>query len=122
MSISTVAVIGLGHMGGPMAANLAQSGLTTHGFDLSEQARAVAEEAGVTTFDSAVEAAQGAEAVITMLPNGELVKKVVGELIEPDSSAKLYIDSSTISVQDARVVSDLIPVLGSLLLYSTVFD
>ena len=60
MSISTVAVIGLGHMGGPMAANLAQSGLTTHGFDLSEQARAVAEEAGVTTFDSAVEAAQGA--------------------------------------------------------------
>ena len=114
MSISTVAVIGLGHMGGPMAANLAQSGLTTHGFDLSEQARAVAEEAGVTTFDSAVEAAQGAEAVITMLPNGELVKKVVGELIEADSAAKLYIDSSTISVQDAREVSDLIHEHGSL--------
>lgn len=116
MSISTVAVIGLGNMGGPMAVNLAKSGLSTRGFDVSDQARSIAEEAGVQTFDTAVEAAQGAEAVITMLPNGDLVKKVVGELVESDSTAKLYIDSSTISVQDAREVGELINEQGSLFL------
>lgn len=114
MSISTVAVVGLGNMGGPMAINLAKSGLSTRGFDVSDQARSIAEEAGVQTFDTAVEAAQGAEAVITMLPNGDLVKKVIGELVESDSTAKLYIDSSTISVQDAREVGELIQERGSL--------
>ena len=114
MSITTVAVIGLGNMGGPMAANLAKSGLSTRGFDVSDQARSTAEEAGVLTFETAAEAAQGAEAVITMLPNGDLVKKVVGELMESDSTVKLYIDSSTISVQDAREVGELIQERGSL--------
>ena len=114
MSISTVAVIGLGNMGGPMAINLAKAGLETRGFDVSDQARTAVAEAGVSTFDSAAEAAQGAEAVITMLPNGALVKKVIGELVEADSTAKLYIDSSTISVQDAREVGELIQERGSL--------
>ena len=114
MTISTVAVIGLGNMGGPMAINLAKAGLETRGFDVSDQARMAVAEVGVSTFDSAVEAAQGAEAVITMLPNGALVKKVIGELVEKDSTAKLYIDSSTISVQDAREVGEFIQKQGSL--------
>ena len=49
-----------------------------------------------------------------MLPNGALVKKVIGELVEKDSTAKLYIDSSTISVQDAREVGEFIQKRGSL--------
>src|SRR5690625_7379371 len=76
MTISTVAVIGLGNMGGPMAINLAKAGLETRGFDVSDQARMAVAEVGVSTFDSAVEAAQGAEAVITMLPNRSEERRV----------------------------------------------
>ena len=53
MTISTVAVIGLGNMGGPMAINLAKAGLETRGFDVSDQARMAVAEVGVSTFDSA---------------------------------------------------------------------
>ena len=104
MSNQTIAVIGLGNMGGRMAANLAKAGLTVQGFDVSAEAKESSKKDGVAVFDTAVEAAEGAEVVITMLPNGDLVKKVLGELLDADSTAKVYIDSSTISVQDAREI------------------
>lgn len=115
--MSTIAFIGLGKMGGPMAANLAKAEHDVRGFDLSDQARAAAEEAGSTTFDSAVAAAEGAEVVITMLPNGGLVKQVIGEILQSteDSAQKpgLFIDSSTIAVTEAREIAELVQAAGS---------
>ena len=113
MSNPTIAFIGLGHMGGPMAANLAKAELNVRGFDVSDEAREKSENQGITTFDTATEAAEGADVVITMLPNGDLVKKVLGELLAADSASKLFIDSSTISVQDARKVGELVADHGS---------
>src|SRR5699024_302412 len=78
MSNQTIAVIGLGNMGGRMAANLAKAGLTVQGFDVSAEAKKSSKKDGVAVFDTAVEAAEGADVVITMLPNGDLVKKVLG--------------------------------------------
>lgn len=115
--MSTIAFIGLGNMGGPMAANLAKAGHDVQGFDLSDQARAAAEEAYATTFDSAVAATEGAEVVITMLPNGGLVKQVIGEILQSaeDSAQKpgLFIDSSTIAVTEAREIAELVQAAGS---------
>nr|WP_120491661.1 3-hydroxyisobutyrate dehydrogenase [Corynebacterium lactis] len=120
--MSTIAFIGLGNMGGPMAANLVSAGHTVRGFDLSDAARATAEEAGAYTFDSAVEAADGAEVVITMLPNGGLVKQVIGDILEatgPGSAGseggpeRLFIDSSTIAVTEAREAAELVQAAGS---------
>ncbi|GJN41907.1 3-hydroxyisobutyrate dehydrogenase [Corynebacterium ammoniagenes] len=113
MSNQTIAVIGLGNMGGRMAANLAKAGLTVQGFDVSAEAKESSKKDGVAVFDTAVEAAEGAEVVITMLPNGDLVKKVLGELLDADSTAKVYIDSSTISVQDAREIGESVYDRGS---------
>lgn len=112
--MSTVAVLGLGNMGGPMAANLAAAeGYSVRGFDISDAAREQAKGAGVDVFESATEAAQGADAVITMLPNGGLVKQVIGEVLETDDAPRLYIDSSTIAVAEAREVSELVEARGS---------
>ncbi|APT92661.1 3-hydroxyisobutyrate dehydrogenase [Corynebacterium phocae] len=107
--MKTIAVIGLGNMGGPMAANLAKE-FNVRGFDVSDKARAALD---APTFDTAEEAAQGADAVLTMLPNGELVKKVIGSLLEADNGEKLYIDSSTIAVSDAREVAQMVQEAGS---------
>lgn len=104
-TIRTIAVIGLGNMGGPMAANLATAGYAVHGSDPSEAARAAAAGAGVTPHESAADAASaggGADAVITMLPNGAVVSAVYGELLRVVKPGTLFIDSSTIAVSEAR--------------------
>ena len=74
--MARVGFIGLGNMGGGMAANLAKAGHDVRAFDLSEEALAKAKEAGCLPVDSAAEAAEGAEAVITMLPAGKHVEQV----------------------------------------------
>src|SRR3546814_4294913 len=71
-----IAFIGLGNMGGGMAANLVKAGHEVRAFDLSEAAIAAAREHGCTTFASAAEACEGADAVVSMLPNGAIVKSV----------------------------------------------
>lgn len=102
--MATIAFLGLGHMGGPMAANLIAAGHTVHGFDPVPAAAQAAREHGATTFGSGPEAVAGADVVITMLPNGDLVKSCYAEVLPAAAPGTLFIDSSTISVDDAREV------------------
>lgn len=102
--MATIAFLGLGHMGGPMAANLIAAGHTVHGFDPVPAAAQAARDHGASTFDSGAEAVSGADVVITMLPNGDLVKQCYADVMPAAAPGTLFIDSSTISVDDAREV------------------
>ncbi|KIU18459.1 3-hydroxyisobutyrate dehydrogenase [Mycolicibacterium llatzerense] len=102
--MATIAFLGLGHMGGPMAANLIAAGHTVHGFDPVPAAAQAARDHGATTFASGREAVAGADVVITMLPNGDLVKSCYADVMPAAAPGTLFIDSSTISVDDAREV------------------
>lgn len=101
---ATVAFLGLGNMGGPMAANLVGAGHEVRGFDPVEAAQQAAREAGITVCESPAEAVRGASVVITMLPNGALVTSTYEEVLPVAGAGTLFIDSSTISVDDARAV------------------
>ena len=98
-----IAFIGLGNMGGGMAANLAKAGQEVRAFDLSEEALARAVEAGCTRAASAAEAVTGAEAVVTMLPAGKHVASVYESDVFPNAApGTLLLDCSTIDVATAR--------------------
>ncbi len=98
-----IAFIGLGNMGGGMAANLAKAGHEVRAFDLSEEALARAVEAGCTRAASAAEAVTGAEAVVTMLPAGKHVASVYETDVFPNAApGTLLLDCSTIDVATAR--------------------
>ena len=98
-----IAFIGLGNMGGGMAANLAKAGHEVRAFDLSEEALARAVEAGCTRAASAAEAVTGAEAVVTMLPAGKHVASVyVADVFPNAAPGTLLLDCSTIDVATAR--------------------
>ncbi|WP_081286376.1 3-hydroxyisobutyrate dehydrogenase [Mycobacterium asiaticum] len=99
-----VAFLGLGHMGGPMSANLLAAGHVVHGYDPVPAAADTAAERGAAVFASAPEAVAEADVVITMLPNGEVVKRCYADVLPVAQSGALFIDSSTISVDDAREV------------------
>src|SRR3546814_2547250 len=77
--MATIAFIGLGNMGGGMAANLAKAGHRVLAFDLSEPALAKAVEAGCERAASALTAVSAADAVVTMLPAGKHVRAVYGD-------------------------------------------
>ena len=111
--MTTIAFIGLGNMGGPMAANLAKAGHEVRGFDVVEEARDRAAEQGITIIETAEEAAQGAEVVFTSLPNGGLVKQVLESVLAADEDAKTYVDVSTIAVVEARELADTVSKAGS---------
>lgn len=99
-----VAFLGLGNMGAPMAANLVAAQHAVRGFDPVPAALSAATASGVTGFDTATDAVTGADVVITMLPNGEVVKRCYAEILPAARPGALFIDSSTISVADAREV------------------
>ena len=100
-----IAFIGLGNMGGGMAANLVKAGHEVRAFDLSEAALAAAREAGCQTFATAREACEGAEAVVSMLPNGAIVRQVYwGDVIGHAPEGAILLDCSTIDVATAREV------------------
>ena len=100
-----IAFIGLGNMGGGMAANLVKAGHEVRAFDLSAEALAAAKDHGCETFSDAAEAVQDVEAVVTMLPNGAIVKSVYeGSVIGHAPAGAVLLDCSTIDVATAREV------------------
>ena len=105
--MNTIAFIGLGNMGLPMAATLAKAGYTVKGFDLSEASRAAAAEEGIHAVSSLADAVKGADAVITMLPKGEHVVAVYRDLVGLVAAGTLLIDCSTVDVTSARAAHDL---------------
>ncbi len=95
-----IGFIGLGNMGLPMAKNLAAAGHQLIGFDVSP----------ITSDDfqiasTAAEAAQNAEIVITMLPNGEILRNVGDEILPVLAKGSMFIDCSTVDVDSARAVA-----------------
>ncbi len=95
-----IGFIGLGNMGGPMARNLASAGHAVIGFDV-----AGVQIAGVNPATSAAEAAKGADVVITMLPNGKILRSVAAEVIPAMKPGACFIDCSTVDVESARAVA-----------------
>ncbi|WP_395612242.1 3-hydroxyisobutyrate dehydrogenase [Allosphingosinicella sp.] len=103
--MAKVAFIGLGNMGGGMAANLAKAGHDVVAFDLSEEALLRAEARGASRAPSAQEAMAGADAVVTMLPAGKHVRAVYAEsVIGHAPKGATLMDCSTIDVASARAV------------------
>ena len=101
--MARVAFIGLGNMGGGMAANLVKAGHQVRAFDLSEAALAKAEQNGCTRAASAAEAVADAEAVVTMLPAGKHVRDVYeSSVIGRAPTSAILMDCSTIDVATAR--------------------
>ena len=101
-----IAFIGLGNMGGGMAANLVKAGHAVNAFDLSADALARAKENGCATFTSVREAVADAEAVVSMLPNGKIVDSVYeGDVIGQAPAGAILLDCSTIDVDTARKVT-----------------
>ena len=100
--MTTIAFIGLGNMGGPMAANLVKAGHKVLGFDLVPFLRDEAAKAGLTLAASARDAVAAADIVVTMLPAGRHVLRVWGEILPAARKGALFIDSSTIDVDSAR--------------------
>ncbi len=97
--MAKIAFIGLGNMGLGMAGNLIKRGHSVVGFDLSEDAMKAHAANGGTTAATAAETATNAEVVITMLPNGTVVRQTIfeaGGVIEAMSQDALLIDMSTI--------------------------
>ncbi len=100
--MTTIAFLGLGNMGGPMAANLVAAGHSVRGFDPVAALKAAAADKGAEVFDSGAAAVAEADVVITSLPNGTAVKSCYAEILPAAKKGTLLIDTSTISVDDAR--------------------
>lgn len=96
-----IGFIGLGNMGGPMARNLAAAGHEVSGFDLVAPAIE-----GVRKAGSAADAVEGADVVITMLPNGQILRSVAAEVIPQMQAGAVLCDCSTVDVDSARAVAD----------------
>ncbi|KQN89635.1 3-hydroxyisobutyrate dehydrogenase [Arthrobacter sp. Leaf69] len=119
-----MAFLGLGHMGGPMAINLVKAGYSVTGFDPVPAALETARAHGITTADTAVEAVAGAAVVLTMLPSGQhLLDAYRGTPNRPDNAGRpgllditppgtLFLDCSTINVDEAREAADLAVAAG----------
>jgi 3-hydroxyisobutyrate dehydrogenase len=97
-----IGFIGLGNMGGPMAANLVKSGERVHGFDVAAASRDAAARDGVQIVGDARATVENADIVVTMLPAGEHVLSVWNDLVPHARQGTLFIDCSTIDVASAR--------------------
>ena len=100
--MATIAFIGLGNMGGPMAANLVKAGHKVVAFDLVEASRSQAKSDGAAIADSSVSAVKGADVVVTMLPAGKHVISVWTDVLPATTKGALIIDCSTIDVESAK--------------------
>ncbi len=96
-----IGFIGLGNMGAPMAKNLAAAGHAVTGFDVAAPA-----PEGVQTGESAAAAAAGQEVVITMLPDGKILRAVAGEVLPAMQKGAVLLDCSTVDVESTRAVAE----------------
>ena len=96
-----IAFIGLGNMGGPMAANLAAAGHSVKGFDVAGTTAQ-----GVSVASSAADAARDVDVLITMLPNGAILRSVADEVIPAMNKGAALLDCSTVDVESARAVAE----------------
>src|SRR5512147_257245 len=103
--MTTIAFLGLGNMGGPMAANLVAAGQAVRGFDPVPALNSAAADKGAQVFDTGAAAVAEADVVITSLPNGAIVKACYAEVLPAARDGALFIDTSTISVDDARTIN-----------------
>jgi 2-hydroxy-3-oxopropionate reductase len=102
---NTVGFIGLGIMGGPMAANLVRAGFDVAGYNRSGAAVDRLVAAGGRAGGSVADVVRDADVVITMLPDTPDVEAVAGAIIDAGHPGLLYIDMSTIQPQAARAVA-----------------
>ncbi|NTJ44803.1 3-hydroxyisobutyrate dehydrogenase [Agrobacterium larrymoorei] len=105
--MATIGFMGLGHMGGPMAANLVKAGHAVQGFDLVAELRERAAQTGVDVRASIEDAIGEASIVITMLPAGQHVVTVWEQLVSLVSANTLLIDCSTIDIESAQRAHDM---------------
>ena len=96
-----IGFIGLGNMGAPMAKNLANAGHEVSGFDVTAPM-----PDGVSGAESGAEAARDADVVITMLPDGAILRRVADEVIPAMKPGAVLLDCSTVDVESARAVAD----------------
>ncbi len=96
-----VGFIGLGNMGAPMAANLAAAGHEVTGFDMVAPC-----PEGVTPATGAETAAAGADVVVTMLPNGDILRSVAAQIHPAMAAGAVHLDCSTVDVDSARAVAE----------------
>ncbi|WP_281972160.1 3-hydroxyisobutyrate dehydrogenase [Ruegeria faecimaris] len=104
-----IGFIGLGNMGNPMAVNLANAGHEVAGFDMAEVS-----VSGVTLTGSGADAAKDTDIVITMLPNGQILRSVANEIIPAMNEGAVWVDCSTVDVDSARAVADMALAAGVL--------
>ncbi len=111
--MAKIAFIGLGHMGGGMAPNLAKAGHEVRAFDLVAEAVQHATEGGCSAAASAAEAVKDADVVITMLPASKHVRAVFNDDVAPNAKpGTLLIDCSTIDVASARELGEAMTAAG----------
>jgi len=100
--MANIAFIGLGNMGGPMAANLVKAGHKVTAFDLVAASRDQAKADGAAIGESAAATVKGADTVVTMLPAGKHVLSVWSEVVPAMKQGALIIDCSTIDVESSK--------------------
>jgi len=95
-----IGFIGLGNMGAPMAHNLAKAGHTVFGFDTQNVSVEMVE-----LVPTAKDCAERAEVVITMLPNGKVLKSVADQTIKHMKEGSIFLDCSTVDVSSSKLVA-----------------
>ncbi|MBX4927047.1 3-hydroxyisobutyrate dehydrogenase [Rhizobium binae] len=112
--MARIAFIGLGNMGGPMAANLVKSGHEVLGFDLAASVLKAAEASGVKPASHVSQAVKDAEVVISMLPQGKHVLTAWTDILQSTAQDTLVIDCSTIDVDSSRKAHEMAKAAGCL--------
>ena len=97
-----IGFIGLGNMGAPMAQNLAKAGFEVFGFDTQDVKVDL-----IKIVSTSKECASNSDVVITMLPNGEILKSVATTIIQHMRHGAIFIDCSTVDVESAKSVAEM---------------
>jgi 3-hydroxyisobutyrate dehydrogenase len=111
--MAVIGFIGLGNMGGPMALNLVKAGHDVRAFDLSSETIKIAQDGGCSVAETAIDAVEDAEVVITMLPAGKHVVAVYDEICPFVSAHTLMIDCSTVDIESAKSAHDMANKVGA---------